>query len=169
MDRRLYQSEVEETTLSVRYQLDHHTMKLCKVRMICLQFMCACPHLLIIQIFEAILRASPESKQMLITWLVLCFDSNGDRGKMAAVLNRVHASHKNQASDGFFVNLSWILLRLSSPFMVSEQADSVRTTRVKAIDVSYCAYNAQTMTTDAGAPLVDFRRDSKLVPQSEGT
>ena len=34
MDRRMYRSEVEETTISVRYQLDHLTMRLYKVQLI---------------------------------------------------------------------------------------------------------------------------------------
>lgn len=127
-----------------------------------------CHILKTMQIFEDILRASPDCKKALITWLVLCFASNSDRGKM---FHQGHEVLHNQANDAFFMNLSWIMLRLCSPFMVSEQADATRTARVKAIDVSYCVCsddNVKAMSADAGGPLVDFSRDSKLVPHSDG-
>lgn len=71
----------------------------------------------------------------------------------------------NQASDGFFVNLSWVLLRLCSPFMTQEDS-SPRKRKVRAIDVTYCT---AANTSDVGdrEPLIDFRRETKLVPSSE--
>lgn len=122
----------------------------------------------IMQIFEAILRACPESRKALITWLVLCFESNNDRGKMSSL--QMLRPPVNEASDGFFVNLSWIMLRLCSPFMALEKVDSVRRTRVRAIDVSYCAVNdkSKAVSVDGGGPLIDFSGDSKLVPHSSG-
>ncbi len=34
------------------------------------------------QVFDALLRACPESKKALISWLVECFERNTDRGKV---------------------------------------------------------------------------------------
>lgn len=150
MEQKPYQSEVEEMTISLRYQLDDLTMRLFKI-------------------FNAILRAGPECRKQLITWLVLCFESNSDRGKMVA--HRALAAHVNQASDGFFMNLSWIMLRLCIPFMSVEQVESTRKSKVTIIDLSYCACTdrRQLMSVDTGGPLADFSRDSKLVPPSEDT
>lgn len=73
-----------------------------------------------------------------------------------------------QASDGFFINLSWIMLRLSSPFMTNENVDLTRKARIETIDVSYCAVKDRTtaMSIDSGGPLIDFSSDAKLVPSS---
>ena len=127
-----------------------------------------CSILFLMQIFEATLRACPESRKALITWLVLCFESNNDRGKMSSL--QILRPPVNEASDGFFVNLSWIMLRLCSPFMALEKVDSVRKARVRAIDVSYCAVNDKNKaaSVDGGGPLIDFSGDSKLVPHSSG-
>ena len=85
---------------------------------------------------------------------------------MASRLNRV--LHATQASDGFFVNLSWIMLRLCSPFMTHE-SDASRQRKVGGIDVSYCAVGKVEATSiDEGGPLVDFSEDAKLIPKSEG-
>lgn len=88
---------------------------------------------------------------------------------MGSLIHPEHMAYHNQATDGFFVNLSWVMLRLCTPFMVSQQADAIKTARIKTIDVSYCAFNAdKVMSADTGGPLVDFSGDSKLVPHSGG-
>jgi hypothetical protein len=53
--------------------------------------------------------------------------------------------------------------------MVAEDAHATRLARVRTINVSYCVHD-ETMraeSVDTGGALVDFSRDSKLVPQSE--
>ena len=75
----------------------------------------------------------------------------------------------NQASDGFFLNLSWIMLHLCSPFMTNEWVDSKRKNRIAAIDVTYCAVQnkALAVSIDEGGALIDFSTETKLVPSSE--
>ena len=87
---------------------------------------------------------------------------------MASRLSHAFAFHQAQASDGFFLNLSWVMLHLCSPFMMSEKKDSTRTTRIRTIDVSYCAIRDKNKakSIDSGGPLVDFSEDAKLVPMS---
>ena len=89
---------------------------------------------------------------------------------MGAVFNRALA-HGSQASDGFFVNLSWTLLRLCSPFMSAVPVSATRRPRVGAVDVSYCACASrrEAMAADSGGPLVDFSQDSKLVLHHDGS
>ena len=76
------------------------------------------------------------------------------------------------ASDGFFMNLCWVMLQLCSPFLV--RADAVTTakkmSRVASIDPSYCACKSheQCLSVDSGGPLVDFSEETKLVPVESG-
>lgn len=67
------------------------------------------------------------------------------------------------ATDGFFLNLSWVMLLLSAPFT------SGKKTRLLNIDASYCcAERDQLQTVDSGGPLVDFTHETKLVTPAEG-
>lgn len=67
------------------------------------------------------------------------------------------------ASDGFFLNLSWVMLHLSAPFMGGKKG------RLVTIDASYCAAGrGEVQTLDGGGPLVDFSGETKLVPASKG-
>ncbi len=87
---------------------------------------------------------------------------------MASRLNRV-LGQTTQSSDGFFLNLSWIMLRLCSPFLTLSHNDK-RRGRVSNIDVTYCAaLNRETAeTVDSGGPLIDFSKEAKLAPSPEG-
>ena len=67
------------------------------------------------------------------------------------------------ASDGFFLNLSWVMLHLSAPFMGGRKG------RLAIIDVSYCAARRGEGQARGGeVPLVDFSGETKLVPPREG-
>lgn len=140
----LYQTEVNTTTASLQIQLEGVTERAHKV-------------------FDGLLRSSPESRKALISWLVECFEKNQDRAKM---MSRFTArgglfDHSRFCSDGFFLNLSWTLLRLCAPFM------SGRKTLLQGIDPSYCsAPKEEVKTVDSGGPLVDFSGETKLVPSS---
>lgn len=119
------------------------------------------------QVFDNLLRACPESKKALLTWIVSCLESNKDRGKMASRLSRAFAFHQAQASDGFFVNLSWVMLRLCSPFLISDNNDSTRTARIRTVDITYVVCDkSRAAYIDSGGPLVSFSEDPKLVPTS---
>ena len=119
-----------------------------------------------LQVFDGLLRASPESKKALLTWLVSCLDWNKNRGKMAS---QSLVYRQTQASDGFFLNLSWVMLRLCSPFLISEKNDSTRRTRIRTIDVSYTNCDkGKVMSIDGGGPLVGYCEDARLVPLRSG-
>ncbi len=163
MDRPFYSSDVQATTTSVRDQLDHVIIRVYKVGACynCELFICK----FVMQIFDSLLRACPESKKALLTWLVSCLECNNDRGKMASRLNRALAFHQTQASDGFFLNLCWVMLRLCSPFLISDKSDSTRTARIRTIDVSYANCDkSRVKFVDNSGPLVNFSEDAKLVP-----
>lgn len=120
-----------------------------------------------VQIFDGLLRSCPESKKAVLTWLALCLECNKDRGKMASRFNRGLAFYRTQSSDGFFVNLSWIMLHLCSPFLINEKNDSTRSARIKTIDSSYAICDESRITSvDSGGPLVNFSGDARLVPIS---
>ncbi len=118
------------------------------------------------QLFDRMFRVSPEAKEALIQWLVKCFHSNTDRDKMA---NRIDPRASlmaalSTASDGFFLNLSWVLLRLCAPF--SREGGAKRTVRVASIDPTYCIVGGRTGSSVGGvtvSSVVDFKNDTKLV------
>ena len=65
------------------------------------------------------------------------------------------------ASDGFFLNLSWVTLRLAAPIMEGKKL------RFLNIDPCYCSVTKeQVKTVDPEESLVDFTKESKLVPVS---
>lgn len=68
------------------------------------------------------------------------------------------------ASDGFFLNLNWVLLRLSKPLMVASGAKGL--SRLNSINPAYCASwsKEECANGDNLGPLVDFSKETKLVP-----
>ena len=67
------------------------------------------------------------------------------------------------AGDGFFLNLSWVMLHLSAPFMGGRKG------RLATIAASYCAAGrGEGQAVDGEVPLVDFSGETKLVPPREG-
>lgn len=70
------------------------------------------------------------------------------------------------ASDGFFLNLSWVLLRLCLPFML--EGGAKRSARIASIDSTYCSVGREDRGQSSDEPLVvDFSDDAKLVPGKE--
>ncbi len=73
------------------------------------------------------------------------------------------------AGDGFFLNLSWVMLNLCVPFLCK---DGVEFSKSKAflIDVTYCSVTSKetAMILDPGGSLVDFSQDSKLASCEQG-
>lgn len=76
---------------------------------------------------------------------------------------------ETHASDGFFLNFCWIMLRLCLPFMTKEDVD-FKKSKVLAIDVTYCSVQDKeaAKSVDIGGSMVDFSQDSKLVSYSSG-
>ena len=70
----------------------------------------------------------------------------------------------NSASDGFFLNLSWVMSRLTAPFCGSNS------TQLRKIDPFYCLHNPSHSDDECGGRLVDFSNHEKMSkpPQFKG-
>ncbi|KAL5489656.1 hypothetical protein EMCRGX_G018774 [Ephydatia muelleri] len=109
------------------------------------------------QVFKNLLRLSPVTKRGVVEWLVDCFHRNSGRTKMINLLSA--PSSPSLTSDGFFLNLSWVMLRLSEPLMG----------KALAIDPLYCvATTLQASEGDSVGPFVDFTKETRLANASEG-
>lgn len=104
-----------------------------------------------------------DVKRAIIKWLVDCFEANAPRAQMAY---RFQSGLETMllASDGLFLNLNWVLLRLCLPFMIS--GGDKQLARLVSVDPAYCASwsREQCATGDSLGPLVDFSKETKLVP-----
>lgn len=102
-------------------------------------------------------------KRAVVTWLVDCFEANASRAQMAFRL-RSGVEAMLLASDGFFLNLNWVLLRLCKPFMVASGGKAL--SRLTSIDPTYCGgwSPEECAAGDSFGPLVNFSKESKLVP-----
>ena len=105
-------------------------------------------------------------KRAVIKWLVDCFAANSTRAQMAY---RYQSGMETMllAGDGFFLNLNWLLLLLCRPFMVSGGEKGLA--RLSSVEPSYCSPWTQEQCTsgDSIGPLVDFSKETKLVPSGD--
>jgi ubiquitin conjugation factor E4 A len=137
LDATLLQREAVEGQFSVQADQDAHIDQIHKV-------------------FCRLLRAGQEIKSAVIRWLVQCLEANKDRGKMMARMQPVmDTSMSTCASDGFFLNLCWIMLKLAAPF-AKQDAPLIR-----SIDPLYCLVKASE-SVDAQ---LDFRSETRMSPQ----
>ena len=101
-------------------------------------------------------------KRVVIKWLVDCYTANSKRAQMAF---RYQSGMETMllASDGFFLNLNWVLLSLCQPFMVSGGEKGLA--RLSSVEPSYCSSwtQEQCAAGDSLGPLVDFSKETKLV------
>lgn len=67
------------------------------------------------------------------------------------------------ASDGFFLNLGWVMLRLAAPFAVVDGHKS----RLPSIDPLYCTA-ARKQTQSGGGTLLNFSSEARMVPTDSG-
>lgn len=160
-ETRLYQSDVDATTSSVRQQLESIVQKLHRI-------------------FSSLLRHSDGPKLMVIKWLVRCFKANSDRGKVSKtwffahilylffqMLSRLEGMNigRTTASDGFFLNLSWVMLLLSAPFAKSTGGVNPR---LMGVDPGYCSLKGEDNDDRYGGALVDFSQEAKMASSSTG-
>lgn len=70
----------------------------------------------------------------------------------------------NSASDGFFLNLSWIMSRLTAPFC------STNSPQLRKIDPLYCLPNPSHSDEERGGRSVEFSDSTKMSkpPQLKG-
>lgn len=62
----------------------------------------------------------------------------------------------NSASDGFFINLSWVMSRLTAPFC------SINSPQLRKIDPLYCLHNLSRNDEECGGRLVEFSNHVKM-------
>ncbi|CAB0002172.1 unnamed protein product [Nesidiocoris tenuis] len=72
-------------------------------------------------LLEKILRTSTELKYKVLLWLGGCLDANIARGRISATNSFFPLPAVNSVSDGFAINLTSVLLRLSLPFVKNQQ------------------------------------------------
>lgn len=69
------------------------------------------------------------------------------------------------ASDGFFLNLGWVMLRLAAPFARGDGHKS----RLPSIDPLYCtAARDQAQRAELGGTLLNFSSETQMVPVDSG-
>ena len=78
---------------------------------------------------------------------------------MVTQISRAHMLNPQGASDGFFLNLCWLLLRLYHPFITKARPGSLL-----LVDSSYCTATSEQAERGDGVigPLADFSKDSRL-------
>ena len=70
------------------------------------------------------------------------------------------------ASDGFFLNLGWVMLRLAAPFV--REGDASRS-RLSVIDPLYCATTReQAQQAESGGRILSFASDTGMAPAHSG-
>jgi len=62
----------------------------------------------------------------------------------------------NSASDGFFLNLSWVMARLTAPFC------GINSPQLRRIDPLYCLHNQSHSDEECGGRLVDYSEHIKM-------
>lgn len=93
------------------------------------------------------------------------------------MLSRLHNAAPNMttASDGFFLNLSWVLLHLTTPFAVLDEKGM--NPRLKNIDPGYCGISSRKRSRDESDSseensyrelIVDFTQETKLALPNSG-
>jgi ubiquitin conjugation factor E4 A len=102
-------------------------------------------------VFSNLLRHGGDIKERVTIWFINCLQANKDRGKMVSIMQ---GPSMTTASDGFFINLSWVLLMLCAPFSTTKEDEF--NSRLMSIDPFYC-----NVTGDK--PHVDFSQETKLV------
>lgn len=72
------------------------------------------------KLFLTLLKAGPQMKNRLLTWIGKCLKTNVARGKLWNVqAGEVSAATLSCVSDGFMLNLGAVLLQLCQPFCVT--------------------------------------------------
>ncbi|CAH0391008.1 unnamed protein product [Bemisia tabaci] len=120
-------------------------------------------------LFHTLLKASANVRHITLRWLGTCLDSNAARGNLWNTASDPFAALTGSLSivgDGFAMNLSALLLKLSEPFI-----RNVKDPKLFKIDPTYCAVK---ITTDEGSQSkgVHLRKlctETCLLPAEENT
>ncbi|XP_065347962.1 ubiquitin conjugation factor E4 A [Cloeon dipterum] len=93
-------------------------------------------------IFEALLRSSPDNRKLCLNWLWGCVEANNSRAKiMSTYVAEDQLDLLNTISDGFALNLEFLVLRLCEPFckVPSNSQEDTFNNKILAIDPTFCA------------------------------
>jgi len=96
------------------------------------------------QIFNTIVRSSPEAREGVLTFFASVLNMNWRR-------TGSHVDPRTVASDGFILNCQAILLRLAEPFM------DARYSKLDRVDPKYVAYSTR----------IDIKEQTRLKASSE--
>ncbi|XP_028165916.1 ubiquitin conjugation factor E4 A [Ostrinia nubilalis] len=115
------------------------------------------------RIFLTLLKAGPQMRNRLLTWIGKCLKSNAARGKLWNVqAGEVSAATMSCVSDGFMLNLGAVLLQLCQPFCVS--ADDPKSLK---IDPTYGAVPPEECAAKS-VHLDCLHSETCLLPAREG-
>jgi len=115
------------------------------------------------QVFYNILRLGGLAKEKLLCWLANCLHANRGRAKLMAHLSPLMFSNM-YASDGFFLNLCAVLLRLAKPF---SQPCSQKLLKIDPTYIHATAGDRQA-ARDKGVHMMELNKETCLVPTDEG-
>ncbi|XP_013398421.1 ubiquitin conjugation factor E4 A [Lingula anatina] len=112
-----------------------------------------------------LLKLSEELKHRTLEWLGNCLTANQGRAKLWSnhlppeLLNRMYCS------DGFFINLCAVLLRLCKPFCAAQSPKLLK------IQLSYCAVEMKTVEEgrERNMHLKGLNKETSLIPPPEGS
>ncbi|XP_074648807.1 ubiquitin conjugation factor E4 A-like [Tubulanus polymorphus] len=114
-----------------------------------------------------LLSMKGEIRDLMLDWIGMCIHSNAGRAKLAHnQMPELAIFHAGQCSDGFFMNLCAVLLRLCQPFCSVNNEIPVK---LLTINPTYCVTKAENKQ-DAWAHSIHMQglsEDTKFIPGEE--
>lgn len=109
------------------------------------------------QIVNSIIRTGPTQRERMLNWLALCVNKNHKKRAM-------RVDYKIVSSDGFMVNVTYVLDQLCSPFMDASFG------KIEKIDVDYLRRNPRVDISDETKMNADQKAsDEFYANRAEGT
>ncbi|XP_078043228.1 ubiquitination factor E4A [Augochlora pura] len=116
------------------------------------------------KVFHLLLKRSEEIRHLTLMWIGNCLRLNANKGKIWNTQNDMGLNGMLCVSDGFMLNLGYVLLRLCQPFCIKQNQ-----TKVPKIDPTYCA--VETTEDDSLNDVIHLKglsSETCLIPTSEG-
>ncbi|XP_014246421.1 ubiquitin conjugation factor E4 A [Cimex lectularius] len=112
---------------------------------------------------DHILRLSPELRGRVLKWIGGCLDANLPRGRLWATTSLGLPGALGYISDGFVINLTSVMLRLSQPFITDQR-------KLLKIDPTYPAFRVELNEDMAkfGVHCKSLNKETCLLPLEEG-
>ncbi|XP_033329559.2 ubiquitination factor E4A [Megalopta genalis] len=116
------------------------------------------------KVFHLLLKRSGEIRNLTLMWIGKCLRLNASRGKISNTQNDMGLNGMLCVSDGFMLNLGYVLLRLCQPFCIKQNQ-----TKVPKIDPTYCAVEiTEDDSLNDVIHLKGLSSETCLIPTSEG-